>query len=34
VVLTLVAIGLLCYGAFAFVESRYRRIGSSASGTT
>jgi hypothetical protein len=34
VVLTLVALGLLCYGAFAFVESRYRRIGSSASGTT
>lgn len=34
VVLTLVAVGLLCYGAFAFVESRYRRIGSSASGTT
>ena len=33
IVLTLVAIGLLCYGAFAFVESRYRRIGSSASGT-
>lgn len=34
VVLTLVAVGLLCYGVFAFVESRYRRIGSSASGTT
>ena len=34
VVLTLVALGLLAYGAFAFIESRYRRIGSSASGTT
>jgi hypothetical protein len=34
VVLTLVAIGLLAYGAFAFVEARYRRVGSSASGTT
>ena len=33
-VLTLVAIGLLAYGVFAFVESRYRRVGSSASGTT
>ena len=33
VVLTLVAIGLLAYGVFAFVESRYRRVGSSASGT-
>lgn len=34
VVLTFVAVGLLAYGVFAFVESRYRRIGSSASGTT
>ena len=34
IVLTLVAIGLLAYGVFAFIESRYRRIGSSASGTT
>ena len=34
IVLTLVAIGLLAYGVFAFVESRYRRVGSSASGTT
>lgn len=33
-VLTLVALGLFAYGAFAFVESRYRRVGSSASGTT
>ncbi len=33
VVLTLVAIGLLAYGVFAFVEARYRRVGSSASGT-
>jgi hypothetical protein len=33
-VLTMVAIGLLAYGVFAFVESRYRRVGSSASGTT
>ena len=33
-VLTLVAAGLLAYGAFAFVESRYRRVGSSATGTT
>lgn len=33
VVLTLVAVGLLAYGVFAFVESRYRRVGSSASGT-
>jgi hypothetical protein len=33
VVLTLVALGLLAYGVFAFVESRYRRVGSSASGT-
>jgi len=29
----LVALGLLAYGAFAFVEARYRRVGSSASGT-
>jgi hypothetical protein len=34
VVLTLVALGLLAYGVFALLESRYRRIGSSASGTT
>lgn len=34
VVLTLVAVGLLAYGVFAFVESRYRKVGSSASGTT
>jgi hypothetical protein len=33
VVLTLVALGLLAYGAFALLESRYRRVGSSASGT-
>ena len=33
-VLTLVALGLLAYGAFAFLEFRYRRVGSSASGTT
>lgn len=33
-VLTLVALGLLAYGTFAFVESRYRKVGSSASGTT
>lgn len=33
VVLTLVALGLLAYGLFAFLESRYRRVGSSASGT-
>ncbi len=33
VVLTLAALGLLAYGAFAFVESRYRKVGSSASGT-
>ena len=33
VVLTLVAIGLLAYGVFAFVEARYRRVGSSATGT-
>ena len=34
IVLTIIAIGLLAYGVFAFVESRYRRVGSSASGTT
>ena len=34
VVLTLIAVGLLAYGAFAFIESRYRRVWSSASGTT
>jgi hypothetical protein len=33
IVLTLVAIGLLAYAAFAFLESRYRRVGSSAAGT-
>lgn len=33
VVLLLVAIGLLAYALFAFVESRYRKVGSSASGT-
>jgi hypothetical protein len=33
VVLTLVALGLLCYAAFAFLESRYRRVGVSAAGT-
>lgn len=33
VVLTLVAVGLLAYGLFAGVEARYRRVGSSASGT-
>lgn len=33
VVLTLVALGLLAYGVFAFLESRYRRVGSSATGT-
>ena len=33
VVLTLVALGLLAYGVFALIESRYRRVGSSASGT-
>ncbi len=32
IVLTLVAIGLLAYGAFAFLESRYRKVGSSATG--
>lgn len=34
VLLSLVALGLLAYGLFAFIEARYRRIGSSASGTT
>lgn len=34
VVLVLIAIGLLAYAVFAFVESRYRKVGSSASGTT
>ena len=33
VVLTLVALGLLAYGTFAFIEARYRRVGSSAGGT-
>ena len=33
VVLTLVALGLLAYAAFAFIEARYRRVGSSAGGT-
>lgn len=33
VVLALVALGLLAYAVFAFVESRYRRVGSSATGT-
>ena len=33
VVLPLVALGLLAYGVLAFIESRYRRIGSSATGT-
>lgn len=33
VVLVLVAIGLLAYSLFAFLESRYRKVGSSASGT-
>lgn len=32
IVLTLVALGLLAYGAFAFLESRYRKVGSSATG--
>lgn len=31
--LVAVAIGLLAYGVFAFVESRYRRVGSAAGGT-
>ena len=34
VVLTLVAAGLLAYGVFALLEARYRRVGSSATGTT
>ena len=34
VVLALVAVGLAAYALFAFVESRYRRVGSSATGTT
>lgn len=34
VVLALIALGLLAYAVFAFVESRYRRVGSSATGTT
>ncbi len=33
VALVLVAIGLLAYALFAFVESRYRKVGSSATGT-
>lgn len=33
IVLPLVALGLLAYGVLAFIESRYRRIGSSATGT-
>lgn len=33
VVLVIVAIGLLAYAVFAFVETRYRKVGSSASGT-
>lgn len=32
--LTLIAIGLLVYGVGAFVEARYRKVGSSVSGTT
>lgn len=31
--LVLIAIGLLAYGLFGFVEARYRKLGSSASGT-
>jgi hypothetical protein len=31
--LTLIAVGFAAYGVFAFVEARYRRVGSSASGT-
>ncbi len=34
VLLVAVALGLLCYGGFCLLESRYRRIGSSATGTT
>lgn len=33
VALVLIAIGLLAYALFAFVEARYRKVGSSASGT-
>ena len=33
ILLPLVALGLLAYGVLAFIESRYRRIGSSATGT-
>lgn len=33
-VLTLVALGFFAYGLFGFLEARYRRIGSSATGTT
>jgi hypothetical protein len=33
IVLVLIALGLLCYAVFAFLESRYRRVGSSATGT-
>lgn len=33
VVLALVSLGLLAYAVFAFIESRYRRVGSSATGT-
>lgn len=33
VILPLVALGLLAYGVFAFIEARYRRVGSSATGT-
>lgn len=33
VVLVLIAAGLLAYGVFSFVEARYRKVGSSASGT-
>jgi hypothetical protein len=33
VVLSLVALGLLAYAAFCFLESRYRRVGISAAGT-
>lgn len=34
VALVLIALGLLAYALFAFVEARYRDVGSSASGTT
>lgn len=33
VVLALIALGLAAYAVFAFIESRYRRVGSSATGT-